>query len=200
MGRKVMARSTREQARATADAILASAHELFSCRSYSSVSLEDIAGAAGVTRGALYHHFGSREGLFSRVHDDVQAAIAAAIDAATLDIDDPVEGLRVGSRVFLAASVSTDARQVLLLDAPSVLGWDRWRDSDAANSGRQLLSVLVELKAAGRLRSGEPEATSALLSGGMNELALWVAHSDDVPAALDRAQIALSSLVDGVIE
>ena len=194
-----MPRSTREQSQVTADTIIARARELFSSREYSSVSLEQIATAAGVTRGALYHHFSSREGLFSAVHDQVQASIADAISAATESIDDPVEGLHVGSRVFIEASVASDARQVLLLDAPSVLGWDHWRETDAVNSGRQLLSVLVELHTLGRLRSDDPEVTSALLSGGMNELALWVAHADDVTTALPRALIALRNLIDGTI-
>jgi AcrR family transcriptional regulator len=194
-----MGRSTQAESVITATRILGEAQLLFADRDYRSVSLDDVARAAHVTRGAVYHHFGSREGLFARVHDELQARVADAIDQATRGIDDAEESLRAGSRAFLATIVGQAYRQILLIDAPAVLGWDRWRAVDTENSGEHLLVVLRQVQAEGRLRSGDPEASRAVLSGAMNELALWVAHHPDPEAGLRRAEAALAILIDGEI-
>lgn len=194
-----MGRSSQAESRITAARILDRAHALFAARDYRSVSVDEIAKAADVTRGAVYHHFGSREGLFARVHDELQTRVARAIDEATEGLDDPEEGLRVGSRAFLAAIVADDCRQILLVDGPAVLGWEHWRAADAENSGAALLGVLEALHADGRLRSRDPEAAQAALSGAMNDLALWVAHHADRSAALERANAVLAGQLDGVL-
>lgn len=194
-----MGRSSQAESRVTAARILDHARLLFAERDYRSVSLEEVARAASVTRGAVYHHFGSRRGLFERVHDDLQARMAEAIEHATQGLDDPQESLRAGSAAFLEAIVGDDCRQILLIDGPAVLGWDHWRAADAENSGEHLLDVLIQLHSQGRLRSRDPEASRAALSGAMNELALWVAHHAERESALTRAQGALAILLDGEI-
>jgi len=192
-------RSTKQQSLETAAAILTHARERFAASSFAAVSLEEIARAAGVTRGAVYHHFGSSEGLFARVHEQAQADLAAAIAHETAEVDDPERSLRSGSRVFLRTVVGPNLRQIVLVDGPAVLGWARWRDADAQNSGAHLTEVLEELHDAGQLRSRDPEATSALLSGAMNELALWVAHHPAPADALERALAAIELAIDGEV-
>jgi len=101
--------------------------------------------------------------------------------------------------VFLRTVVGPNLRQIVLVDGPAVLGWARWRDADAQNSGAHLTEVLEELHDAGRLQSRDPEATSALLSGAMNELALWVAHHPAPADALERALAAIELAIDGEV-
>ncbi|MFC8193137.1 TetR/AcrR family transcriptional regulator [Cellulomonas sp. NPDC057328] len=193
-----MPRATKEQSEATATAVRAAARRLFTERGYAAVPLDEVATEAGVTRGAVYHHYGSRRGLFAAVHAEVQAGVAAAVDEAAQDAADPWESLERGCRAFLEASVADDARRVMLVDGPAVLGWAAWRDVDAASSGRLLDEVLAELARAGRLRDVPVVATSALLSGAMNEAALWIAASADREAATRDAWDALRDLLRGL--
>lgn len=193
-----MPRRTKADSDATAAAIVAAGRRLYAERGYGGVGLEEVAAAAGVTRGAVYHHFASRRGLFAAVHADVQRLVAAAIEEATAGIDDPWESLEAGSRAFLQASVADDARQVMLVDGPAVLGWAQWRSSDAENSVRLLDDVLGELADAGRLAVPSIPAVAALLSGAMNEAALWVAGSGDRQRAADEAWASLRVLLRGL--
>jgi AcrR family transcriptional regulator len=194
-----MPRATKEQSEATAAAIRAVARRLYSDRGYADVPVDEVAAGAGVTRGAVYHHYGSRAGLFAAVHADVQASVAATVASATAGIDDPWESLEAGCRAFLEASLADDARRIMLVDAPAVLGWAQWREVDASSSVRLLDEVLAELAGAGLLRAAlSVPATSALLSGAMNESALWIAESTDRERATRDAWTALSALLGAV--
>ena len=194
-----MPRATKEQSEATAAAVRAAARRLYAERDHRDVPLEEVARRAGVTRGAVYHHYGSRDGLFVAVHEDVQASVAAAVLAATAGLADPRDQLEAGCLAFLRASASDDARRIMLVDGPAVLGWERWRDVDAAHSARLLQEVLTELATAGRLRATSVPAATALLSGAMNEAAVWVAGADDPGRAVQEASEALSSLLEGIV-
>ncbi len=193
-----MPRRTKAESEATAAAILAAARDLYARRGYAAVAVEEVADACGVTRGAVYHHFGSRAGLFAAVHADVTGAVAAEIERATDDVRDPWESLEAGCHAFLRAVVADDARQVVLVDGPAVLGWARWRQDDVRSSGRLLDAVLTELADAGQVRRDDVAATSALLSGAMNEAALWVAAAPDRERALVEAWEALRRLLRGI--
>lgn len=188
-----MARTTRAESEATRARILAIAAALFTEKGYTGVALDEVAVAAQVTRGAVYHHFTSKLGLFEAVHARVQRAVAEEIDRRTTGIADPGQALEVGCRAFLSASVSAEFRRVLLLDGPAVLGWATWRSLDAANSGSLLEEVLTELQAAGRLTVSSTRAAAVLLSGAMNEAALWIADAADGPTGADA-----ESLIDEV--
>lgn len=190
-----MARATKEQSELTAARILATAVDAFAARGYSAVGLEDIASEAAVTRGAVYHHFQSKAGLFRAVHAETQRRVGQAVDDATTAITDPWDALEVGCRAFLTASVRADSRQIMLIDGPSVLGWDVWRADDADNSGRLLLAVLTELDAAGALDVVSVPAAHALLTGAMNEAALWVATTDQHDQNLEQAWQTLQRMM-----
>ncbi|GAA1737701.1 TetR/AcrR family transcriptional regulator [Isoptericola hypogeus] len=193
-----MPRRTKAESEATAAAVLAAARNLYARRGYAAVAVEEVAAACGVTRGAVYHHFGSRAGLFAAVHADVTAAVAAEIERATERERDLWASLEAGCRAFLAAVVADDARQVVLVDGPAVLGWARWREDDARSSGRLLDEVLDGLAEAGLVRAADVRATAALLSGAMNEAALWVAAAPDRDRALEQAWEALRRLLRGI--
>jgi AcrR family transcriptional regulator len=144
-----------------------------------------------VTRGAIYHHYGSRLGVFSAVHAQAQAQVAEAIIRATEALTDPWEALLVGCRAYLDAAVRDDIRQILLLDAPAVLGWHAWRELDAQNSGRLLAEALTDLVRDQVIRVDSVSACHALLSGAMNDAALWAASLDDATVGADEAWAVL---------
>lgn len=184
-----MPRASAADAARTAARILQSASCLFATRGYAQVSLDDIAHDAGVTRGAIYHHYQSKKGLFSAVAARLQAEVAEAVVAAAEA--SPSEQLRAGSHAFLDTITSRDFARILLVDAPSVVGWQEWRRLDDENSVAHLREALLNVQVPESL----VDATAAHLSGAMNEAALWIAQHDAPEAARTEAHTALDQLL-----
>ena len=173
------------------DQILSAMRSLLADHPIDDVTIDDIARAAGVTRGAVYHHYDSKPGLFAAVAAAAQERVAAAIATATRDTPGPA-ALRDGSHAFLDAITAGTAARVLLVDGPSVLGWEQWRRLDAEGPEQELRAGLRE---AG-VPSAQVDALTAALSGAMNELALWLAARPDDTAARRQAHRALDRLLD----
>ncbi|KHL10548.1 AcrR family transcriptional regulator [Mumia flava] len=199
-----MPRRTKAESEATASTVLTAARDLFAADGYADVGLEQVAAAAGVTRGAVYHHYGSKQRLFAavleRAHSDVAGAVADSAERARTASGDAWDGFEAGCRAFLEVSSSAPTRRILLIDGPAVVGWDAWREYDAAASGRSLEQGLRELAELDRLATVPRAATAALLSGAMNEAALWIA-SRPAPRrrqALEEAWSTLRVLLTGL--
>jgi len=184
-----------EQRAATMHKLVEVARVTFASSGYAAAAMEAIVARAGVTRGALYHHFGSKEGLFQAVLEAVQAEVAARIEAAAAAHDDSWLQLVAGCRAFLEISLDPAVYRVMLLDAPAVLGWQTWRRIDAEQSGRLLEAMLVILVEQGEIKPLPIAALTHLLSGAMNEAALWIAQSRDPRQALAEAVITLETLL-----
>ncbi|MEU7893222.1 TetR family transcriptional regulator [Nonomuraea sp. NPDC049152] len=184
----------REQTRRT---LLRESRRLFASRGYAAVGLSEIVRAAGVTKGALYHHFDSKAELFRAVLEQVQQEVGERV-AATADAEeDPWTQLVAGCQAFLAASADPDVQQIMLVDGPAVLGWNEWRALDEAASARHLAEALTELMAAGVIVAQPVAPLTRLLSGAMNEAALWLASTAD-PSDLADTQAALSRLLESL--
>lgn len=186
-----MPRASAADAALTAEQVLDAATALFAAGGFASVSLDDVARAAGVTRGAVYHHYRSKPGLFRAVAARLQTQVAAAVVATADREAGAVEQLRSGSHAFLDAMTAAPAVRILLIDAPSVIGWEEWRRLDAENSGAQLREALRDAGAPAELI----EAMAAQLSGAMNDAALWIAQHDTPAAAREQAHAALDRLI-----
>ena len=189
-----MPRASAADAAETARRILETATAHFAEHGYASCSVDDLARAAGVTRGAVYHHYASKPGLFAAVATRQQELVAEAIVAATRD-STPQAALREGSHAYLDGITGRTAARVLLIDGPSVLGWEEWRRLDAEGPERELRSGLREAGAPPALL----DALTAALSGAMNELALWLAVRPDDAEARRQAHRALDALLDTAV-
>src|ERR1700716_1961312 len=116
------------QSEATRAALIATAHRLFAARGYTEVGTEEIVRAAGVTRGALYHHFPGKRELFEAVYEDVERQLVERIaESAISSAGDPLQALHAGAQAFLDACEDPAVQRIALVDAPSVLGWEQWR-------------------------------------------------------------------------
>lgn len=194
----VVARASKQASEATRRLVLAEAGTLFAERGYNAASLEEIGQAAGVTRGAVYHHYGSKRGLFEAVAAREQHRVADAVGRAADVESDPWNGLRAGCRAFLSTSLAEQSRRILLIDAPVVLGWNSWRQQDAEASGARLNDAIEELADLGIIDVRSVAGASALLSGAMNEAALFIAESEQQDETLEDVLVDLYRMLDGM--
>jgi AcrR family transcriptional regulator len=184
----------REQTRRT---LLRESRRLFATQGYGAVGLSEIVRAAGVTKGALYHHFGSKAALFRAVLEEVQQEVAQRVAATAEAQEDPWAQLTAGCQAFLTASTDPDVQRIMLVDGPAVLGWSEWRALDEAASVRHLAEALSALIEAGRIAPQPVAPLTHLLSGAMNEAALWLATSND-PADLAATRTALDRMLEAL--
>jgi len=153
------------------------ARQHFTAKGYAESSLEEIVADAHLTRGALYHHFGNKRGLFEAVLASVQKEIGERIEHAASQSDHLWEQLTLGCREFVTAAVEPHIRQILLIDGPAVLGWEVWRRMDEENAMRHLREQLQLMQDQGYLKPVPVDAMTHFLSGALNESALWIAQS-----------------------
>ena len=193
-------RTQAERAAETREALIAAARPLFAAYSFADVALETIVRAAGVTRGALYHHFADKTELFAAVFEQVEGEVAARMGEAiaTSNQTDPVEVMRLGAGFWLDACSDPEIQRILLVDAPAVLGWTRWNEiGNRYNIGlvRTLLSNAVET---GRIPSQPIEATALTMLGAMREATLYVALAQDRAQARREAGAVMNRLIDAL--
>ncbi|GAA1810560.1 TetR/AcrR family transcriptional regulator [Agromyces neolithicus] len=186
-----------EQRERTRAEIVRIATRRFAESGYAGVALEDLVAEAGLTRGALYHHFGSKQGLFQAVVEQAQAGVAEAVEHAASGHDDVLGDFLAGCRAFLEASLAPEVRRILLVDGPAVLGWDAWRDGDLDTSVRHLDAGVAELADAGVI-DGELDTVAALLSGALNEVALVNARAHDHERGIDAAVDVVRRMLRGL--
>ncbi len=181
----------------TRRALLDAARPLFEARGFQAVAAEELVAAAGVTRGALYHHFEGKEGLFEAVVDQVMGELHRRMAAAARDAPDPLAALKVAMDAFLRAAAAPRAQRVLFVDGPAVLGWARWRQLDDRYGLGSLKKVLGAAAAAGQLRVGDTDLAAHLLVAAMIEAAMLVARSHRKTATREAAAQLLRELVHG---
>lgn len=190
-----MPRASAADAAETARRILEVATTHFAERGYAAASVEDIAVAAGVTRGAVYHHYDSKPGLLEAVASALQKHVADTIEAAA-EHSHVDASLRSGSHAFLDVITEAHTARILLVDAPAVLSWATWRRMDDENSAVHLRDALT----ATGIPTALLGATAAALSGAMNELAVWLSEQPPDAASRAHAHEALNRLLDAVIK
>ena len=172
---------------------------LFAERGYAGVGTEAIVARANVTRGALYHHFADKRDLFRAVHEELEQELVASIGEEIAGIDDPWELAVTGVRAFLDACAGDSAmRQIALIDAPAVLGWEEWREVDARYGLGLVEFGLRNGMDAGVFREREVTPLAHVLIGAMTEAALMVANAADPDAARAKAEPALLALLEGL--
>jgi AcrR family transcriptional regulator len=167
-----------------------SARVLFARRGYADTGTEEIVRRAGVTRGALYHQFPAKEDLFLAVYEQVEQELTEQVVAGLGEIASPLDGLRQGCRAFLEACRTPEVQRIVLIDGPSVLGFERWREvAERYGLG------LVEAEIGAAIEAGEIVALPVsplahLLMGALDEAALLLVgqpeEADSIAATLDR--------------
>jgi len=195
-----MPRRTREQAERTRLDLVRAARKLFERRGFDAVSAEEVAAAAGVTRGALYHHFDGKEGVFAAVVEDAMIDAKGRLAAAAATARGPGEALERGMGAFLAMCAEPSYRRVLLVDGPAVLGWHAWRALDLRHGLGLLRQGLAAAAAAPRGSALDVEAASHLLAGALIDGAMLIGGAPRDGALRRRVEATLRRLVRGLVE
>lgn len=192
-------RSQGERAEATRSALIAAARRLFTERGYDGVGTEEIVRAAGVTRGALYHHFGGGKAeLLEAVYERLEAESTERVARIVLgsELESPLEAMKAGIGAFLDECAEPELRQIALHDAPAVLGWERWREIGDANGLGLIEASLTAAIEAGEVRPLPVKPLAHLLIGALDEAAMLVARDDD-PVARGEVTSLLLTLLEG---
>jgi AcrR family transcriptional regulator len=184
---------------ATRRRIVTAATKLFASSGYEATSIEVVLARSGVSRGALYHHYDSKAALFAAVLEAMEAGIAHKIVEASRGIADPVEALRAGCDAWIGLSHSPAIRRIVLIDAPSVVGWEKWREIDARFGFGLLKASLKSAAASGRIDAETVEVLSHVLLAALMEVALVIARAGDPGREAQLARAVISELIDKLL-
>ena len=189
-----MSPSQAERTEATRTALLTAARSLFAERGYAAVPAEEVARAAGVTRGALYHHFRDKKDLFRAVHESLEEELVARIGERIAGEQDILALIVLGTDAFLDACEDPSFARIALHDAPSVLGWAEWREIDMRYSLGLITGVLRHGMETGALREQPVEPLGHLIASAMGEAALLMASG----TPRDQVRDPLIALLEGI--
>jgi AcrR family transcriptional regulator len=194
-------RTQAERSAATQEALRSSARSLWGARGYADVGTPEIAQVAGVTRGAMYHQYSDKAALFRDVvevvESDVMNRLAVAVAAANPGT--PAEALHVATDAWLDISSEREMRQLILLDAPNVLGWDGFRDVAQRYSLGMTEELLQSAIDAGELQAQPVRPLAHILIGALDAAAMYVANEPQAAEVRNEVRAALHNLVDGML-
>jgi AcrR family transcriptional regulator len=194
-------RTQAERSASTQQALVAAARRLWGERGYAEVSTPEIAEAAGVTRGAMYHQFPDKTALFvsvlEAVEADVMARLAAAVGAAMPKT--PADILHAAADAWLDIAGEPEVRQLVLLDAPNILGWAGFREVSlryGLGMTEQMLTAAIE---AGQLKPQPVRPLATVMIGALDEAAMSIANADDSTAEKEQVRAVVHDLIDGLM-
>lgn len=194
-------RTQEQRSAATRAALLHAARPLFATRGYAAVGTPEIVAAAGVTRGALYHQFDGKLALFEAVFEQVEEELTTRIGQtlAAAGVASPAAALRAGAEAWMDACAEPEVQRVVLLEAPAVLGWERWRELGLRYGMGLVEGVLTAAIEAGEIAPQPVRPLAHVLIGALDEGALYVARADDPVVARAQVGHVLDTLLAGLL-
>ncbi|MEJ5863208.1 TetR/AcrR family transcriptional regulator [Pseudomonas farsensis] len=192
-----MARRTRVEMEETRAALLATARKVFSESGYAEASMDDLTAQAGLTRGALYHHFGDKKGLLAAVVEQIDAEMDARLRAISDTAENAWEGFCNRCQAYLQMALEPEIQRLVLRDARAVLGGASPEAQRHCVASMQRL--IDQLIAQGVVAQADSEALASLIYGSLSEAAFWIAEGDEGAARLQRGTDALQLLLRGLL-
>lgn len=196
-----MSRTQKERSAATQEALISAARRLWGEHGYAAASTPEIAEAAGVTRGAMYHQYANKTELFRAVLEAIEAEVIGRLtaDVIAAEPSTPAETLHVTADAWLRIAVEPEIRQLMLLDAPSILGWAGFREiSQRYGLGmtEQLLSAAID---AGELRPQPTSPLATIVLAALDEAAMVIANATDPARERLEVHAVIHDLIDGLL-
>jgi len=191
-----MVRRTRAEMQATRASLLATARKVLAEHGYADTSMDDLTAQAGLTRGALYHHFGDKKGLLAAVVAQIDDEMDARLQAISDGAEDAWQGFCQRCHAYLQMALEPEIQRIVLRDARAVLG------GASPDSQRHCLQsmqgLIAALMAQGTVTPADPQALASLIYGSLAEAAFWIAEGANGAARLAQAAVALDLLLRGL--
>jgi AcrR family transcriptional regulator len=188
-----------DRGQATRQHIVATATRLFTEEGYENTSIDLVLRASGLSRGALYHHFSSKEAVFTAVLETAEAQIAEQVAAAARAADNPLDALRAGCAVWLDMARDPTVRRIVLTDAPSVVGWRAWREIDGRYGLGLLKGGLGFAASAGRVPHDMVDVYAHILLAVLIEVAMLIARSEDEAGSMRTGRAAVEQILSRLV-
>lgn len=187
-----------ERREASRQAIVTAARQLFGGQGFAPATMDQVATSAGLAKGAVYHHFASKEALFEAVFEAACNDLAKQVGVTAARAQDLLEAMATGAAAYFDACSEGEFRQIILQDGPAVLGWERWREIDAEHFGRMTPVVLTAAMEQGLIARQPVEPLARLLLGAMTEAAAACAASDAPLQTGAEHVAAFRTILDGL--
>ena len=187
------------QGRATRGQLIEVATSLFADRGYEGTSIEAVLAAAGVSRGAIYHHFAGKEALFKAVLQALNERVTEEVTEAIRDCTDPVDAMHTGALAWIDLAGDPVIQRVMLVDAVSVLGWEQWQAMDEGRTVGATRAMLQEVSDSGRLPQELVGPFSYMIVAALDEAAMVVARAPDSGAAVAEGRRAVEELLNRLL-
>jgi AcrR family transcriptional regulator len=188
-----------ERGQATRAHIVDVAMQLFATHGYDATSIEAVLAESGVSRGSLYHHFAGKDALFLAVLEAVGARLTEQTTTALAEARDPVEILRIGSLQWIRQAGDPVVQQIMLIDAPAVLGWQRWRELDEQSTLGFIRSAIAYAADAGSVDERHVDVFAHIVLAAANEVAMMIALAGDSAAAIEEVESAFDDFLNRML-
>jgi len=191
-----MVRRTRAEMEETRAALLATARNVFREHGYAETSMDDLTAQAGLTRGALYYHFGDKKGLLAAVVDQIDDEMDQRLQTISDNAEDPWEGFCNRCRAYLEMALEPEFQRIVLRDAKAVLGGSSPESQRyCVQSMQRLIGNLIHQ---GVVDDADPQALASLIYGSLAEAAFWIADGEESENRLTQGITALNLLLRGL--
>ena len=192
-------RSQQERSETTKAAAIAAARSIFAERGFEAASIDEITKQAGISKGALYHHYRDKTEILAAAYEDLERELTDHIATVASKHRDPIRSLRAGCHAFVDACTDPATRRLALIDAPAGLGWQRWREIDAQHGFGLLRFGLQAAADAGRIRPERIESRAHFLLAVMMEGALLIGAADNPKAVSRDIARLIDEHIDGLL-
>ena len=187
-----------ERRKTTQTAIVKAATRIFGERGFAAATMDEIANGAAVAKGAVYHHFPTKEALFEAVFEQVSLELVSELDRISRVEKDALAAMAAGTQAYFAACSKGSTGQIILRDGPAVLGWERWREIDARHFGGKFPRALAAAMDAGLIARQPVEPLARLLLGAVTEAAVACSAGPDIGKTGTEYARAFRSLLDAL--
>ncbi len=194
-------RKQADRSAATRDALVRAARPLFASDGFGGVSAEAIARAAGVTRGAMYHQFADKTEVYAAVLEVIEGEVMERISngIAETQQDDVVQVMKVGARLWLDACAEPAVSRIVLIEAPSVLGWERWREVSMRHGMGMVQALIENAIETGRVPRQPVLPLAHVMIGALDEAAIYLARSDGSAKTREEVDTIIDRMIDAVL-
>jgi AcrR family transcriptional regulator len=183
----------------TRDSLVRAGRELFGRKGFRQTSVEDLARAARLTTGALYHHFPTKTVLFEAVFEHAHTELMTVSMAAAQGATDELDVLARGFEAFLDSVLEPELQRILILDGPAVLGPARYTELDERYAFAVIVAALRAATEAGTLHVDDPETVTRLLLGALTRGAMLIANSTDPVKTRHAVALSMRTLLSGFV-